>query len=40
MLISDGHFNKDPIVERFEKESSTVDRKIRGFVLERLTNEQ
>ena len=38
ILISDGHFNKDDILCRFVKESTNVDRKIRDFVLERLTN--
>lgn len=38
ILISDGHFNKDVILNSFAKESANVDRKIRDFVLERLTN--
>ncbi len=40
ILMPDGHFNKDDTAERFEKESLTIDRKIRDFVLEKLTNYQ
>jgi len=36
IIVADGAFQRDPVLERFRKASSAIDQRVAGFILEKL----